>query len=652
MHHRPADSSLMSPRTFSPTFPPAWLLRLSVHSDRMMPWLVGLAALILYGWTAAPGIVIFYDDSLEFQLVAPTFAIAHPTGYPLYTLLGGLWTHLLPIGTWAGRMNLWSAVAAAASVALLFVVARRLCTDRAGRPDTWAGLAAALAFGLGPVWWGQATIAEVYALHNLLVIAILAVALGINRSPLPEQRRRVALVALLFGLGLAHHRTIVLLVPAVVVYLLWSAPHLARPQRAWLLWLAALCAPLLLYLYLPLRAARGASDLIGGYRNTWGGFWEHVLAREYTAFFGENPLDAAYTPAQWLAILQAQMGWVALILAGLGLLRLIDRRRRWVRAWVAVGLALVINLGFVLVYRVADPEVFLLPVLLCLAIFVGGGVSLAGWALPPLAALLVRSALVVLLALGLGGRGDAVNRQDVWAKHDSARLMASAPFPPDSVVVGIEGEMTALRYMQAAEGLGINATPSGDNDLEARRAAAEAAMAAGHPTFVTRELPGLGDRYSYSGEGMLVRLWPQGEAEIAPPAHPLDLAMADGALRLVGYDASLPSVTAQPWLHVALYWQPQAVVEPVFKVSFRLLDAEGAPLVWPDGRAAVEDRYPILQMLPPAQWPVGETIRDSQLLPVPPGQMDALHRVQMIVYDSATLAELGQFELARSDFAP
>jgi len=213
-----------------------------------MAWLVGLAAFSLYAYTAAPGIVTFFDDTLEFQTVAPAFGIAHPTGYPLYTIIGGIWTHLLPIGTWAGRLNLFSALCAAITVGLVAAITARLATDRNGAPNPWAGLTAAICYGLGPVWWSQATVAEVYALHGLFVAAILATAIGINQT-LPNQQRfdqRMALLMLLFGLGLTHHRTILLLAPPVALYLLWSVPGLWRPRRVWWLWGAALTLPLIL----------------------------------------------------------------------------------------------------------------------------------------------------------------------------------------------------------------------------------------------------------------------------------------------------------------------------------------------------------------------------------------------------------------------
>ena len=66
----------------------------------LLPWFVWASCFLLYGLMAAPSIVELFDDSLEFQLIGPTFGIAHPTGYPLYSLLGGLWSREgVPTGT-------------------------------------------------------------------------------------------------------------------------------------------------------------------------------------------------------------------------------------------------------------------------------------------------------------------------------------------------------------------------------------------------------------------------------------------------------------------------------------------------------------------------------------------------------------------------
>ena len=246
----------------------------------------------------------------------------------------------------------------------------------------WAGLAAALVFGLGPVWWQQATVAEVYALHNLLVAAILVTVVGIEQSPPRTYNRRMALLWLLFGLGLAHHRTIVLLAPGVAFYLLWRVPGIWRPRRVWVLWGALLLAPLLLYLYLPLRASVGVRDLHGSYANTWSGFWDHVLARGYTSFFGASPLAVERTGGDWLRLWLVQSGAVGVALSILGVGWLGRRQAPLFAGWVLVALVLVANLLFALFYRVGDQEVFLLPALLCAAIFAGGGLALVQQWLP------------------------------------------------------------------------------------------------------------------------------------------------------------------------------------------------------------------------------------------------------------------------------
>ena len=69
-----------------------------------------LGSLVLYIRTLAPSLL--FGDSAEFQTIAHTLGIGHPTGYPVYVLLARLFT-LLPIGEVAYRVNLFSAFCAA-----------------------------------------------------------------------------------------------------------------------------------------------------------------------------------------------------------------------------------------------------------------------------------------------------------------------------------------------------------------------------------------------------------------------------------------------------------------------------------------------------------------------------------------------------------
>jgi len=606
-----------------------------------MPWLVGVPFLALYIATSAPSIVELFDDTLEFQLVLPTFGIAHPTGYPLYTLAGGLWSRLLPVGNWAWRTNLFSALCGAATVALLFALTRRLVGDDAGPRANWGGLAAAIIFGLGPVWWMQATVAEVYALHNLLVVAILLTAVSLAAQQDRVVDRRMALLWLLVGLGLAHHRTTVLLLPGLAVYLLWSVPGVWRPRPIWLLWLAAVLAPLLLYAYLPLRAAAGVADLNRSYVNTWAGFWDHVLARRYASFFADNPLSRGYDASGWLAVWITQAGWMGGLLTVLGLGTLADRRRR--AAWALIVIVLATNLAFALAYRVGDPEVFLLPSLLCAAALAGGGLALLLARIGSAPWIAVTGLGVMLLLVWGPGRGPAVDRRADWAAHDYAVDMAKVDYAPGSRVIGLEGEMTALQYMQQAEGLGRAATPIVADAEEARRAAIQTAVADGVPAYLTREVGGIAQEYSFTGEGPLVRVWPRGQVSEAQPSVPAGLALLDDRLVLEGYDLDRLAWAGGPVLRLTLYWRPRAELDRSLKVSLRIVDAAGNVIARPDGEPASTDAFPLRQVAPTTSWPAGVPVRDVYELhePLLPGGA----RLLAIVYDADTLAEAGRLDI-------
>ncbi len=616
------------------------------------PWLIGFCFLGLYGATTAPSIVALFDDSLEFQLVSPTFGIAHPTGYPLYVLLSGLWSRVLfPIGNWAWRVNLFSAVTAAGTLALLYHAATFLIAGSSRVRFSAGGLAAVLGFGLGPIWWSQATIAEVYTLHGLLTMLTLTVAitcLQADRDRAGLGRSLIRLCALL-GLGLAHHRTTALLIPPLVIVLGWVFPSVWRPQRAWAFWLLAAATPLLLYLWLPLRAAAGISDLHGSYVNDWAGFWHHVLARGYVGFLGDNPLAIDRTPRDWLQLWAAQMGSVGLVLGVIGLGQIGLARGRARAAWWLVILVLLVNLIFALNYRVADAEVFLLPALLAFAFLIGGGVALIhqrvqGW---PRLAHAVAGLCLALLLFGVTGRGPWVNRSQDWAAHDYAVALAKVAFPPSSRVIALEGEATALRYLQTAAGLGQNATAVVADDPSLRQARIAEFVAAGVPVYLTRELSGIEQQYSFSGEGPLIRVWPRGAAAVGDPSHMLDLAFAEGQLRLEGYDLERLAQAGEPALRLALYWRPTSPLTQTLKVSLRLQQPDGSALYWPDGQPIQGDFYPLRLVAPTTTWAVGERIRDVYELPFPRAFLanaPPMHLVA-IVYDAESLQEVGAWSL-------
>ena len=660
------------------------------QSVRRPALLLGLLSFALYAATAAPSITALFDDSLEFQVVLPEFGIAHPTGYPLYALIGGAWNAVLAalnIGNPAYRINLFSALAGAAAVVFVFLAAHRLVRHLYdfgdSRTPLWPAIVAATLFAFSATWWSQSTIAEVYTLHGLFVAAILYSALGIGTknqpqaigdgspAPLPPCSPAPLLpLFFLLGLALTHHRTTVLLFPGLAVYLLWVTPTLRRPSWLWLRCALALAAPLLLYVYLPIRASMGATDLNASYVNTWQGFWNHVLALGYGGYFGDVAAGQAVAIPDYCAppagitgggstlptagggwvstldFLRREVGVLGLILAGAaGFLARSGRREIALVALVGVT-----NWGFALVYGVADAEVFLLPVVLCLCLLVAAGLAALArtprprWQNAAFVALLLTPLLPNLATITQA-------RLHNWPAHDYAVAAATVDFAPGSFVIGLEGEATALRYMQDTLKVPNPAPPVAVDNPDVRRDLAHTLVDAGQPVYLTRELNGLAGDYSFSGHGPLVRVWPRGEVELPPPSIPLDVSLDNGALRLVGYDLDVLQQAGGDALRVALYWRPVEPLARRLKLSLRVLDSMGRSLLWEDdsggGTPVVADSFPLRQLAPTTTWPVGETVRDVQCVALPPreGEESQSLRLQVIVYDEQTVEEVGRWEV-------
>ena len=125
--------------------------------DFIIGWIIFLVCFLLYNATLTPSLSYASPDGNELTTVAATLGLAHPTGYPLYTWLGFLFTKLVPIGDVAHRTNLMSAILGAASVAMLYHIARRIELRRA------IAIFAALLFGVSTTFWSQTVITEVYA---------------------------------------------------------------------------------------------------------------------------------------------------------------------------------------------------------------------------------------------------------------------------------------------------------------------------------------------------------------------------------------------------------------------------------------------------------------------------------------------------------
>ena len=217
------------------------------RSDWLQAGAVAAALFLLYALTA-PRTVALEDDGL-FILSSYFLGIEHPPGYPLFTLIGHLFSQL-PFGSVAYRVHLVSAVFGGLACGVLWLCARALVRGRLPAYLAAGGL------GVSPVFWSQAIIAEVYTLNTFLFLVVLFLGLhaaaGAKSQPARSSRRLLRWMAFLFGLSLSNHWPLMLLVAPAFVVLLWDLRADLVSRFGNLLWLVV--AGLLPYAWLVYRS--------------------------------------------------------------------------------------------------------------------------------------------------------------------------------------------------------------------------------------------------------------------------------------------------------------------------------------------------------------------------------------------------------------
>ncbi len=222
-----------------------------------------------YAATLAP--TVTGEDSGELIAAAHFFGIPHPPGYPLWTILCGLFIRAMPLGDVAWRANLFSAICASLSTIPLFSGLRLL---KLSRP---AAMASSLVWALSGTLWSQSVITEVYGLHALLATLLLWTTIKWFCS---KERRWLVASAFVFGLGMSNHHTTAFIALPLVCWIIGRSPALIREWRLITKCLAVFAIALLPYVYLPIRAS-AEPPMNWGNPATAGSLWDHVSRSQY-----------------------------------------------------------------------------------------------------------------------------------------------------------------------------------------------------------------------------------------------------------------------------------------------------------------------------------------------------------------------------------
>ena len=594
-----------------------WLAALLVARTKAAPrawrWLgplFVLAALLPVYLLTLPN-AVGQADTFEFQVVAPQLGLAHPTGYPLFLLLGKLFT-LIPLNTVAWRLNVAVMVYGLAAACLLFGLGYRL------RARGEVAVVTAVTLGLIPIFWSQAIEAEVYTLHALFVVAALFVMreigdwrLGIgdwgnpSHTPTPAHplSRSPMLLAFLLGLAITNHLTTTFLLPAAGLTLLFSGyfrrKSLIAHLQSLLLLALAFALPLLLYAYLPLRWTAVHHEPMGLSRFVdWviGGRFQGAL--QWRAWL-DDPTRYEVVGRIYLS----NWGWVNLAIAALGLITL------FVRRWQFALILLVTWLGvtfYALNYYVPDLAVFLMGAQVVTAVFWLAG---ANWLLEIGDRRLGRISHLILLFLTIPTLLLAVAH---WPQIDQSgddglltwgAAVLAQPLAANAAILADSEKIAPLYYLQQAEGvrpdLDIMVLP----DEAAYRAELDQRLAAGQTVYLARFLPGLEGVYHLRALGPLTEVSREPLTTLPDTAVAAPLAFDN--ILLLGYEWQPEAAIDPAQAALTLYWQPTNPPTHPLQVYLRL------------GDHVSDGRFPANNFYPTNAWKGDEIVPDFHLLPRP-----------------------------------
>lgn len=251
--------------------------------------ITGIVSFIIYTFTIAPSVIEI--DTGELATVQITLGIAHPTGYPLYTMIGYLFS-LIPLPfTKIFQLNLLAAIYCSLSVSV-FTYSSKLILDNLiyfklvkrakekGKKkkqnekqtqsvntetllDDFTKIISVLSGGLflaiSKTFWFQSTSVEVYSLHLLLItlIVLFLIKAFIFAKNDKQIDKHWLLFSIALALGFSNHMTTILILPGVAfLYFYQNRFNIKSIKQIGFMLLFFFPILILFYAYLPFRASQ------------------------------------------------------------------------------------------------------------------------------------------------------------------------------------------------------------------------------------------------------------------------------------------------------------------------------------------------------------------------------------------------------------
>jgi hypothetical protein len=298
----------------------------------------------VYIKTLAPS--VSFIDSGELATVCIKLGVAHPTGYPLFTIIGHLFS-LLPFGEEVYRLNFMCAVLSSLALVVFFnllvFIFRDFNLENSQKEKKSGNLGAGfndfiiylisyagtLILAFSVTYWNISNSLEVYSLHQLLIISIIFVILkAANESNKKDSRADIYWIFFGFLLGLSfsnHLSTIFMSIGCLYFYFAINRFNEVSFKR-----LAIMAIPFLIafsvYIYFPIRADNPV--ISWGYPANLDNFIRHFTGKQFSVWMFSSTEVTSKQFNYFISSYPKEFYYIPLLLAIFGLIKLFTQQKK------------------------------------------------------------------------------------------------------------------------------------------------------------------------------------------------------------------------------------------------------------------------------------------------------------------------------------
>lgn len=446
--------------------------------------ITGFIAFAFYMFTIAPSVIQI--DTGELATVQCTLGIAHPTGYPLFTILGYFFSIIPFPFAKIFQMNLLTALYCSTAVSVFTYVAKLVLDNlnafqfvkqskeknKRKKKDSEkttklafssiskfsenykivSAIFGGLSLALSKTFWFQSTSVEVYSLHLLLItitILTLIKAFLLSDKEKPVSRYWI-FFAIALALGFANHMTTLLIIPGVA-YLYFLKNGFNSKSLKQIIFMLLIFFPILIlvYSYLPIRASQ-APVMNWGNPIEWERIIRHISGQQYQVWLFSSTEAAAKQFNYFIGNLLKEFS-LSLTLAIAGLLASFIYARKFFIFNIIVFLSAVL---YSINYDINDIDSYFLLAYISLAFFaVFGIVQLFLFSSKYKMEMIVPvSVLVLFLGIQFNSNYDEVNQSNNFVYENYTKALLNS-VPKNSIVFSYQWDyfISASYYFQLVE---------------------------------------------------------------------------------------------------------------------------------------------------------------------------------------------------------